>query len=277
MRATTLVVLAALAACNHSPSGEPGVGPKGDPGPTGPAGPSGATGPVGPGAGATGPMGPAGPTGAMGPAGPTGAMGAAGAMGPMGPMGPTGAMGSAGATGPAGPTGALGPTGPKGSDGAVGASGPKGDPGPQGVAGPQGPPGSLFGESAAVFAGFTVATTTGAIGSREAMHAKCAAEFAGAHLCHVAEYNLATPASPLPSGGAWLDNTGFQTGNSNTYVRSDAAAINGGRYTGLDDYVNCRNWTATLDGSYPVQGTTITPAGSANPPCSESHPIACCQ
>ncbi|MGZ3407694.1 MAG: hypothetical protein ACXVAN_14690, partial [Polyangia bacterium] len=110
----------------------------------------------------------------------------------------------------------------------------------------------------------------------EAMHARCAVEFAGAHLCHFAEYNLATPASPVPATGAWLDTTGFQTGSSSTYIRTDTAATNGGRYTDSHYSQNCDNWTATIDGTYPTTGTAIAPKGAVYPACSEAHALACC-
>jgi hypothetical protein len=63
----------------------------------------------------------------------------------------------------------------------------------------------LFGEDAAAFAGFTSTAVNGAIGSREQMHAMCAAQFAGSHLCHTAEYQLANSSVPVPADGAWID------------------------------------------------------------------------
>jgi len=101
-------------------------------------------------------------------------------------------------------TGATGSQGPPGSSGAAGSTGPTGPQGPQGVTGAAGPGGMLYGEDAAVFAGFTSATTTGNAGGREAMHALCNAAFSGSHMCHAAEYNLATSATPVPSAGAWI-------------------------------------------------------------------------
>ena len=72
--------------------------------------------------------------------------------------------------------------------------------GPQGVAGSQGAGGMEYGEDAATFAGFTTATYSGAAGGREVMHARCAAAFAGSHLCHNSEYVMATPATIVPGG-----------------------------------------------------------------------------
>ena len=65
----------------------------------------------------------------------------------------------------------------------------------------------------------------------------------------------------MPASGAWLDTTGFQTGASSTYVRTDVAATNGGRYTNPLYSQNCDNWTATTDGSYPTSGTAILAQG----------------
>ena len=109
------------------------------------------------------------------------------------------------------------------------------------------------------------------------MHRLCGVEFPGAHMCHFAEYERATPTTVPPAAGAWLDTTGFQSGASSTYVRTDAAAANGGRYTDPLYSQNCDNWTATTDGSYPTSGTAIAPKGAVYPPCSEAHVVACCQ
>lgn len=104
----------------------------------------------------------------------------------MGAMGPTGATGATGLQGPAGPTGLQGP------------AGAAGNPGPQGPAGPAG--NGAYGEDIPAFAGFTQALSTGDAGGRDGMHAKCAAEFAGSHLCHASEYQLA---SPRPARGSF--------------------------------------------------------------------------
>jgi hypothetical protein len=177
--------------------------------------------------------------------------------------------------------GPVGPTGPAGAPGAKGDHGAPGPQGPQGAAGAPGVSGNLYGEDAAVFAGFTTSTVRGDVGSREAMNAACAAEFSGSHLCHSAEYALANPASPPPVGGAWVDATGFQSGNADTYIRNDLAARSSGRYTAASNDTNCTNWTAlsyTSFGTvYDGKGVTITPSGASYQLCKDPRPLACCK
>ncbi len=194
-----------------------------------------------------------------------GSIGPIGPIGPMGPMGMTGPMGVAGAAGAAGVMGAIGPAGPAGAMG------------PQGVPGSQGPGGAVTGEGAAQFAGFTAATFTGVAGSREGMHARCAAEFAGSHLCHVAEYHLANSATIPPAAGAWLDMSGGVEGyNANTLVENQLASVDLGRWTGMSYSGNCDNWTATIDGAAPTFGEIIKPATTTTVQCTTTHSLACC-
>ncbi len=203
-------------------------------------------------------QGPPGPEGPAGPAGATGATGPAGATGPMGPMGATGMPGGAGATGPAGPAGAAGAQGA------------------QGVAGAQGPNGSLFGEGAAVFAGFSPTLVTGALGSREKMHAQCAAAFTGSHLCHESEYLLANSATTPPAAGAWIDISGTVGSEGGEDVVLGVGSTDAGRFVGQLDQGNCDNWTVTAADGGPTFGELITPAGRNQAVCTATHALACC-
>ena len=63
------------------------------------------------------------------------------------------------------------------------------------------------------FAGFTTATMTGAVGGRALMHFACGSQFPGSHLCHAAEYSRAASTLSPPSGGAWIDYSGYQDSN----------------------------------------------------------------
>jgi hypothetical protein len=259
------------------------VGPLGPQGPIGLAGPTGATGAQGP-AGATGVTGATGPagSGATGATGPTGATGVMGPQGPIGPAGsgatgatgPQGPAGNAGATGAAGVTGAAGPTGVAGPAGATGPAG-TGAAGPQGAPGQPGPAGNLYGEAAASFIGFTTGTTLGNLGSREQMHAMCGAQFAGSHLCHVAEYGLANGASPVPANGAWVDTSGY-TGANSTYGDYDVATPSAGRYV-YTSTGNCSAWTALVDTySQNETGMTISATGPKSQVCNVPRALACC-
>jgi hypothetical protein len=109
-------------------------------------------------------------------------------------------------------------------------------------------------------------------GSREAMHAVCAAQYAGSHMCHMAEYQRATSPVPLPAGGAWVDANAFN-GSSSYGVTLSVAPVNVGRYIQSDSAYNCVNWTsasATADGAVVYSGTAGTPT------CNIARPIACC-
>jgi hypothetical protein len=243
---------------------EAGEGPPGPPGETGPQGPPGMPGSPGGAPGPAGPQGPEGPAGAIGPAGP---------IGPEGPAGPTGATGATGSQGPIGLPGATGAQGPAGPRGPAGV----GDPGP---AGPAGPPGTLFGEAASAFAGFTTATTTGAAGGREQMHARCAAEFGDAHLCHYGEYQLAASGIPVPANGAWIDfscieqNAGGTVESGNLGCGAFSGSPDSGRSTGPASGGNCTSWTATGPGTQ--TGIMLHPSLAISGPCTEARPLACC-
>jgi hypothetical protein len=263
----TALACSLLVACGSPEGGDGPPGPPGEMGERGPEGPQGPQGLPGTPGGATGPAGPQGPAG---PAGATGPAGAMGATGPMGPMGVMGLMGPAGMTGPQGPMGIAGSTGPQGPAGS-------GDPGP---AGPAGPPGTLYGEAASAFAGFTTATTTGAAGGREAMHARCANEFPGGHMCHYGEYQLAASGIAVPANGAWLDfscteqNQGGTVESGRLGCGSYSGAPDGGRSTPDASGGNCTAWTASGPGTQ--TGIMLHPSLAISGPCTDSRPIACC-
>ncbi|MFT3767585.1 MAG: hypothetical protein QM820_19190 [Minicystis sp.] len=101
-----------------------------------------------------------------------------------------------------------------------------------------------------------------------AAHSACAAEFAGAHLCHASEYLLSRSATAVPAAGAWLDSSVDQGGSQ---------VLNGlytyGRHTGY----SCTSFTsagATGSGTY-VQPSGAVTWGSSNV-CSAVRPLACC-
>jgi hypothetical protein len=245
MRLPRIAIAIVFAAACHPGDDEGPPGPEGPQGPQGPRGPTGDVGPQGP----------------AGPQGPTGEMGAPGATGATGPMGPSGPMGPKGPAGNAGPQGAPGPQGPTGLQGTQGPAGPQGAPGPAGGSG------SRY-EDIASFAGFTSTAYGGSVGAsgRIAAHAACAAQFAGAHLCHVSEYLLADVLAAPPAAGAWVDSStaldGTETSTSSPWF---------GRNT-ID---TCRNWT---DATNAVFGTAINAYGSVTSySCSSgTRPLACC-
>lgn len=237
--------------CNQPQSGEAGqAGMRGEAGLPGDKGDKGDKGDRGD----TGPMGPIGLTGTKGEKGDTGPQGATGMTGPQGPTGMTG------------PQGATGAKGDPGAPGSVGAKGDKGDPGPQG---PTGAPGSgAYTEELGGFAGFTTATYTGAVANgRAGMHAKCATEFAGSHLCHAAEYTLSDSATTIPAGGAWLDpSSSLGTSVTNLGLPGSGRYIYG--YT-------CAHWNDAAASKY---GTYLTTAGNIldDTGCNVSRSLACC-
>lgn len=187
----------------------------------------------------------------------------------MGPMGMTGTTGSAGPAGPAGPMGLQGPTGPAGT----------GNPGPQGPVGPAG--NGAYGEDINAFAGFTAQLTDGNAGGRDAMHARCAAEFTGSHLCHISEYQLANSATLVPASGAWIDPSVIPHAASSTDTTFNSA-VGFGRE---DSSFNCFAWTSnTSTGTWSttflradgvVQATTSNTA-PAQPACNLQRALACC-
>ena len=117
------------------------------------------------------------------------------------------------------------------------------------------------------FAGFTTATTTGAAGGRWKMHALCAAAFAGAHMCHGAEYLRTNSATTVPSGGAWIESSTLGgTGPVNTGVPDSARYLGG---------YSCSSWNNSGGGDF---GTVVTELGSVDiyGDCSKAHAVTCC-
>ena len=108
-------------------------------------------------------------------------------------------------------------------------------------------------------AGFTSMTTRGNPGGRTKMHQLCAAEFAGAHLCHLIEYVRAHDPKAIPSGGAWVDPS---AGSSATSTR-ELGGVSGA------------NWTigGTLN-----SGLYLTAAGGTDlADCAKAKSLACCR
>jgi hypothetical protein len=163
-----------------------------------------------------------------------------------------------------------------GATGATGPAGPAGNPGPTG---PQGPAGTLFGEAASSFAGFTTATTTGASGGREAMNARCATEFSGAHLCHYAEYQLAASAATVPAAGAWLDMSCIEQTAGGTVESGrlgcgdQLGSPDSGRLIDASTGGNCSNWTS--NGPF-IKGGIVNVASDLSVSCDVARPLACC-
>jgi hypothetical protein len=123
-----------------------------------------------------------------------------------------------------------------------------------------------------LFRGYTTATTTGSGGGRALMHARCAAELPGSHLCHLAEYHRATPTVTPPIGGAWIDNSGAASADG--AVETNVAARDAGRLTGRTPFGNCANWTDPSTTSY---GAALTPGAAYLSSCNVARPLACCE
>lgn len=216
--------------------------------------------------GEPGPQGEKGDKGDIGPSGMMGPMGVTGAKGDKGDKGDTGLQGPMGQPGPPGATGMTGAQGPAGIKGDKGDRGDRGDPGPQGPTGPAGS--GAYSEEMGGFAGYTSATSTGAVtNGRPGMHSKCAAEFSGSHLCHASEFILSDSATTVPTAGAWLD----PSTNTNTSA-TNSGLPGSGRY--IYGY-NCATWT---DGTSGRSGTYVTASGSVqdDSACNVSRSLACC-
>ncbi|MFZ5442442.1 MAG: hypothetical protein ACOZQL_20705 [Myxococcota bacterium] len=230
----------------------------------------------------------------------TGATGPGGATGPQGPAGPTGATGATGPQGPAGATGATGATGPQGPAGlsvtvtSVSAGDPNCPYGGSrlvvgtsttwacnGAPGPSGPPGSSVGSSDGgvvlagdgagnegySFAGFTVAAYTGDLGGIQGAHAKCAAEYPGAHLCTDREYEVVGSSVPVPAAGAWIDFARYISSSAPSSTPRDR-----------DGNYSCGAWrqasgaySGALDPFGEYVRTTVSTA------CGTLRPLACCR
>jgi hypothetical protein len=135
-----------------------------------------------------------------------------------------------------------------------------------------------MGEDAAQFAGFTTATYAGVAGGRAVMHARCAAAFTGSHLCHLAEYTLANPATIAPVAGAWIDNSSDiegLTGDPTTV--GSLGSKSAGRYLGGGDN-NCNGWSSAgiPGGTTTYDGYIVTRAGADHAACTATRSLACC-
>lgn len=145
--------------------------------------------------------------------------------------------------------------------------------GPSGPAGAPGASGAYVEETGA-FAGFTATTYSGSLASggavgRLAAHAICAAAFSGAHLCHAAEYLMASSPVTVPTQGAWLDISVNVEGN----LSSSASPLFG---RAPSPGYSCYDWTNSSTTTY---GSTVTPAGGINGggnACDSLRPLACC-
>jgi hypothetical protein len=116
------------------------------------------------------------------------------------------------------------------------------------------------------FRGFTTATSAGSAGGRAAMHRICAAQFAGSHLCHLAEYGRAGSRTTPPAAGAWIDDSTWKS------TDSDFGALpRSGRNT--TPAVSCDSWTSASSG---VEAETITAGGDVLSYCNVAHELACC-
>jgi hypothetical protein len=121
-------------------------------------------------------------------------------------------------------------------------------------------------------AGFTTATTAGnAGGGRPLMHALCAAEFPGAHLCHVTEYMRASSSLAVPSVGAWIDDSLVEYAGPSP-ARNTGAPASGRVTTG---FTNCNQWTTGGSGGtfLDTNGTATGNVGT----CANVRSVACCR
>ena len=114
------------------------------------------------------------------------------------------------------------------------------------------------------FAGFT--SFNASMLGRPSMHQQCASDYAGSHMCHVAEYLRSYSAATIPVGGAWIDGSADEVGDS-VYAGLPSA----GRRTNSV----CNSWTTTNGGTH---GISLTEAGAFDSftDCDETLPIACC-
>ncbi len=110
-------------------------------------------------------------------------------------------------------------------------------------------------------------------GGREQMHAICAAQYAGAHMCHMAEYYRAASSAPSPPevSPKW---TATATPAASTYeqTRSRSLPSTSAATSPPDPNHNCSNWTTTL-----TYGAAVEPAGPGEQTCSTTRPVACCE
>ncbi|MBS1120088.1 MAG: uncharacterized protein H6Q90_2316 [Deltaproteobacteria bacterium] len=119
---------------------------------------------------------------------------------------------------------------------------------------------------AETFRGFTTGTTNGNAGGRARMHARCATEFAGSHMCHIAEYVRAAPRVAPPATAAWMDDSTFNNRGENR-----GAMPRSGRSTSAES--SCNSWTTS---SQFVNALAMNAAGGVRGTCDLARAIACC-
>jgi hypothetical protein len=166
--------------------------------------------------------------------------------------------------------GATGPQGVQGMPGATGSQGPAGMTGATGAQGPSGPPGPpgpalvldgglAFPNDTPSFAGFTSLTSNGNLGGHIGANAKCNAEFPGAVLCTLSDFDRSNPLSAPPASGAWIDSDRSSSGN-----RAQNSCSSGGV-----------SWNNGVNDT----GTNLNAAGvfTSQVACSQVKPIACCR
>jgi len=128
------------------------------------------------------------------------------------------------------------------------------------------------------FAGFTslIVDGAGTGGGRPGMHAACGAQFAGSHMCHIAEYLRTASATQVPATGAWLDPSGNERGEA-----SSGGSPRLGRYTAT---YTCNGWTSNVQDQYNTTFLDVDGAAKMTSPstaplpigCAAQRPIACC-
>ena len=152
-------------------------------------------------------------------------------------------------------------------NGAPGAMGPPGTGGGSSDGGSSFNPGGTAGSEGYSFVGFTVATYTGNLGGIQGAHAKCAAEFSGAHLCTDREYEVVGSATPIPPAGAWID-----------YARYISSSSPSGTPRDREGSYDCAGWkvtTGAYSGALDTFGAYIH--SSANAACGTVRSLACCR
>ncbi|MDQ3337436.1 MAG: hypothetical protein M4D80_19920 [Myxococcota bacterium] len=117
------------------------------------------------------------------------------------------------------------------------------------------------------FRGFTAATTSGAAGGRAAMHARCAAEFAGSHLCHLSEYTRAASSVTPPANGAWMDDSTYHNRFENR-----GALPRSGRTVHANGA--CQAWTSN---NQFANAFAMNAAGGVRGNCDVPRVLACCE
>lgn len=166
-----------------------------------------------------------------------------------------------------------GEPGVKGDPGLIGAMGNMGTMGTMGTPGPAGPSGTggAVTEDIPSFAGYTTMSYSGKVaGGRVGMHGLCAANFAGSHFCHAAEYILSNSSAQPPTRGAWLDPSTLD-GRSLSTIGSFKA----GRFLGS---YSCSSWNNDAPIGSGDSGFIVNPVGAIDMQgdCSSARQLACC-